>query len=234
MLRSNQQSGCGLITDDSDPTYLDFVGSVTINYLDDVIVVDSTRPLYFTRSSTSTISYTVRFQKSVSVSTEDTIYADPRILSAVIKQDYTTLYGGSLNIGLITDLQNPFEVKSVVDVATPPNIIATAVEGSACEDTDDCLQQWSFTLLRTGTCYFDGTYTAHVAIACQNSTTDCPINGTQLATVSFSLNSGDVCSSVQITYPLNATLTSYLTTTNKHKQSSWQDFTLSKKSLEIT
>jgi hypothetical protein len=151
----------------------------------------------------------VRFPKSVSVSTEETVYADPRILSAVVQQDYTSLYGGSLTIGLITDLQNPFEVLSVASITTPSNIITTNVQGSPCEDTEDCLQQWTFVLLRTGTCYFDGTYAAHMVIACQNTTTECPINGTQVSTISFSLTSGDVCSSVQITYPLNATLTSY-------------------------
>jgi hypothetical protein len=127
----------------------------------------------------------------------------------VVQQDYTTLYGGSLNIGLITDLQNPFEILSVTGISTPPNIIATNVQGSRCDGTEDCLQQWSFVLLRNGTCYFDGSYIAYVTIGCQN-TSGCPITGTQVATLSFALTSGDVCSSVQVTYPLNATLTSYL------------------------
>jgi len=142
-----------------------------------------------------------------------TLYANTRIISAVIQQTYNPS-SHQMVINLFTSVQGPFRLTSVSFIDTPTNVTGTspALAVDCVNGSNPCNQQWSMNFsLTNGWCKFDGTYDLNSNVYCQPnvSANNCPILSTEVDPLTFSVSSSDACAVVSTTSSLNGALSTW-------------------------
>eukprot|EP01122_Echinamoeba_exundans_P002460 TRINITY_DN123_c1_g1_i1.p1 TRINITY_DN123_c1_g1~~TRINITY_DN123_c1_g1_i1.p1 ORF type:complete len:2603 (+),score=511.57 TRINITY_DN123_c1_g1_i1:528-8336(+) len=174
------------------------------------------RGTYLPRYMQHVIPIGIKFPRSVTVSTNITVFAPVRLLAAITEQTVSksiespaTTASGKLAFDV--SLQWPFMVTNVTVASAPLASSIKNVTALSCPATDnsECLQRVALDISPGDACELTGLYTFAVTIVCRPEITNCPLNGPASGTIVADVTSENFCSVAAMETKLNGTLTAY-------------------------
>jgi hypothetical protein len=174
------------------------------------------RGTYLPRYMQHVIPIGIKFPKSVTVSTNITVFAPVRLLAAITEQTVSksiespaTSATGKLAFDV--SLQWPFMVTNVTISSAPLASSIRNVTSLSCPATDnsECLQRVALDISPGDACELTGLYTFAVTIVCRPEVTNCPLSGPASGTIVADVTSENFCSVAAMETKLNGTLTAF-------------------------
>ena len=181
---------------------------------------------YILREHQHMFSFDIEFPRSISLSTATVeVFSEVVAARALVQQVVSLPSTGSvfeprIGVDMFVSLQHPFYPSySSGAVSTPDNSAFTVNTGGLSVVSTDCLNvdnvdcsrvfRWEIDA-SAPKCDFDGTYSIVFDVQCNPAYTDeCPLNGGETFTITYTLDTDSACGSVVDTVVIEASLDSY-------------------------
>lgn len=192
-------------------------GSVQISAID---YIDVFRGHTIYRTTTSSLNIELSLPSFANLTAAGlTVFSPISTLAAVTKQEYNP-QSDVATIELTTSVQWPYTLflasTPLVINPFPSASISVGIIDVECEQADvgsSCLQVTTLTIsnLRSipDQCDFNGAYRLAWNYNCRSGQADCPVDGSDVAQISFNLTSGDICQQINIVAKIDGDLTSH-------------------------
>jgi len=160
----------------------------------------------------------ITFPKHASVNTSNiNVFAPIRLETAIISQTYD-LVARTGKFRLLTSLQYPFELDPTItvlasgndaDLVLTPSVSETQAPYACLSTHGDCNRVYDLAI-SGDICEISGNFQLRFNIICRAAETNCPLLGSETATISWDASSSDFCEVINGNANLNVFLKAYL------------------------